>query len=204
WVMAARAFFPELAEQIADSYTPMVETAKKIKETNTKTKVIFIGPCVAKKYEALTEEMAEYVDHVLTFEELAALFVAYDIDISMIENADFIEDAGALGRGYAIAGGVGEAIIKTAEKEYGLTDIRFERADTLADCRRMLAQLQKGSIHADLIEGMACPGGCVGGPGTLAPIKQASRQVARFAESATFTYPTCDDDSIPNDSSNNG
>ena len=200
WVMAARAFFPELAEQIADSYTPMVETAKKIKEADAPAKVIFIGPCVAKKYEALTEEMAEYVDHVLTFEELAALFVAFDIDLSTIERADPIQDAGALGRGYANAGGVGEAIIKTAEKEYGLTDIRFERADTLAECRRMLGQLQEGTIRADLVEGMACPGGCVGGPGTLAPLKQASRQVARFAASAPFTYPACDEDGIRIDS----
>ena len=193
WVMAARAFYPELAEQIADSYTPMVETAKKIKEADTRAKVIFIGPCVAKKYEALTKEMAAYIDHVITFEELAALFVAFDIDASAVEAGPTIQDAGTLGRGYANAGGVGEAIIKTAEKEYGLTDIRFERADTLAECRRMLGNIQNGTLHADLVEGMACPGGCVGGPGTLAPLRQAARQVARFAEAAEFEYPVCDE-----------
>lgn len=186
WVMAARASFPDLAENITDSYTPMVETAKKIKETDADAKIIFIGPCIAKKYEALTEEVSEYIDHVLTFEELAALFVAFGIDLMSITDGHPINDASALGRGYANAGGVGDAIIKTVENRFGISDIQFERADTLADCLEMLKRIKKGETSPNLVEGMACPGGCVGGPGTLASPGTASRQVTRFAEAGVL------------------
>jgi [FeFe] hydrogenase (group B1/B3) len=192
WVLTARNSYPDLAENIADSYTPMVETAKKIKESDVHAKVIFIGPCIAKKYEALTTEVSGYVDHVLTFEELAALFVAFEIDLSTIGESPAIQDASMLGRGYANASGVGNAIIRTAEEKFGITDISFEKADTLSDCLEMLKHIDKGSTCPDLVEGMACPGGCVGGPGTLASPPTAARHVARFASSAPFEFPLCD------------
>lgn len=193
WVMAARNSYPELADTIAESYTPMVETAKKIKESDENAKVIFIGPCIAKKYEALIEEVSGYVDHVLTFEELAALFVAFGIDLTTITESPAIADASTLGRGYANASGVGNAIIRTAEKEFGITGISFEKADTLSDCLSMLKQIKKGVISPDLVEGMACPGGCVGGPGTLASLSTAAVQVTRFAASAPYEFPVCED-----------
>ena len=92
WVLTARNSYPDLAENIADSYTPMVETAKKIKESDVHAKVIFIGPCIAKKYEALTTEVSGYVDHVLTFEELAALSCLRDY-LSTIGESPAIQDA---------------------------------------------------------------------------------------------------------------
>ncbi|NCC58887.1 MAG: 4Fe-4S dicluster domain-containing protein, partial [Synergistales bacterium] len=147
WVLTARNSYPDLAENIADSYTPMVETAKKIKESDVHAKVIFIGPCIAKKYEALTAEVSGYVDHVLTFEELAALFVAFEIDLSTIGESPAIQDASMLGRGYANASGVGNAIIRTAEEKFGITDISFEKADTLSDCLEMLKHIKVGG-HA--------------------------------------------------------
>lgn len=181
WVLTARASHPELAENIADSYTPMIETAKKIKDLDEHAKVIFIGPCIAKKYEALTQEVSHFIDHVLTFEELAALFVAFDIDLMSFKESPAIQDASALGRGYANASGVGKAIIKVAEKKHGIKDIKFEKADTLEDCLDMLKNIEKGIICPDLVEGMACPGGCVGGPGTLVSPTIAARHVDRFA-----------------------
>jgi len=193
WVMAARNSYPELAGNIADSYTPMVETAKKIKESDGNAKVIFIGPCIAKKYEALIGEVSGYVDHVLTFEELAALFVAFDIDLATITERAAIQDASTLGRAYANASGVGNAIIRTVEKNFGITDISFEKADTLSECLAMLKNIEKGVTSPDLVEGMACPGGCVGGPGTLASPPTAARHVARFAAAAPFEFPVCEE-----------
>jgi [FeFe] hydrogenase (group B1/B3) len=193
WVMAARNSYPELATNIAESYTPMVETAKKVKESDTNAKVIFIGPCIAKKYEALTEEVSGYVDHVLTFEELAALFVAFEIDLTAITEGPAIQDASMLGRGYANASGVGNAIIRTAKKKFGIPEISFEKADTLSDCLEMLKNIDKGVICPDLVEGMACPGGCVGGPGTLASPRTVERHVARFASAASSEFPICEE-----------
>jgi len=191
WVMTARSYYQEYSDNIAESYTPMVETAKIIKDAQKGAKVVFIGPCVAKKHEALMPEMAPYVDHVITFEELAALFVAFGIDLQKIESSETIQDASALGRGYALAGGVGEAIMETARQKFNINHISFERADTLEDCRKMLNRIAKGEINPDLVEGMACPGGCIGGPGTLSPLRMVTRQVREFAKASSHHYPQC-------------
>jgi [FeFe] hydrogenase (group B1/B3) len=193
WVMTARAYHPEFNTNIAESFTPMVETARKIKDKQAKAKVIFIGPCIAKKYEALTAEMAPFVDHVLTFEELAALFVAFGIDVGEIETSVKIDDASSLGRGYALAGGVGGAIIETARQNLNIDDVAFERAETLSDCRVMLKKIAKGEMHPDLVEGLACPGGCIGGPGTLGPLRMVKREVNEFSRSASYVLPQCEE-----------
>ncbi len=79
----------------------------------------------------------------MTFEELAALFVAFDIDLATITESPAMEDASTLGRGYANASGVGNAIIRTAEKEFGITGISFEKADTLSECLAMIKNIYK-------------------------------------------------------------
>ncbi|MGD1819250.1 MAG: monomeric [FeFe] hydrogenase [Pleomorphochaeta sp.] len=189
WVMAAHNAYPDLAENISDSYTPMVETARKIRENDMNAKVVFIGPCVAKKHEALTSDVARYIDHVITFEELAALFVAYNIDLNSLKGEIPINDASPLGRGYANAGGVANAIIQAAEEKFDIKDISFNKADTLRDCLSMLKSIQKGEYTPDLVEGMACPGGCIGGPGTMASPRQVARLVTKFAESSKVKLP---------------
>jgi [FeFe] hydrogenase (group B1/B3) len=192
WVMTARRHFPDFAGNIAESFTPMVETAKLIKEKNPSASVVFIGPCIAKKGEALEPELLPYVDHVLTFEELAAIFVAKDMDLAAIDPAEFPEDASALGRGYAVAGGVGGAIAETAEKRFGKTNIVLAKADTLRNCRALLADIKAGKTRAELVEGMACPGGCVGGPGTLIGLLTARNEVGKFAAAASEHMPSLD------------
>ena len=154
WVMTAEAYNPEFQDNIAKSYTSMVETALKIKEQQEGAKVVFIGPCIAKKYEALTPEMAPYVDHVLTFEELAGLFVAFGVDIQTIETTETIDDASSLGR-------------------------------------LMLDQIARNEINPDLVEGMACPGGCIGGPGTLGPLRMVKNQATSFAKESSRKFPDC-------------
>ncbi|SLM13417.1 Hydrogenase large subunit domain protein [uncultured spirochete] len=181
WVKTARRHFPEFADNIAESFTPMVETAKIIKDQDPSARVVFIGPCIAKKAEALEPEMQPYVDHVLTFEELAAIFVAKDIDLAEITPVEFPDEASALGRGYAVAGGVATAIAETARQKYGKENIAVARADTLRNCRAMLADIKSGKTSPELVEGMACPGGCVGGPGTLIGLLSARNEVGKFA-----------------------
>ncbi|MGB4572021.1 MAG: monomeric [FeFe] hydrogenase [Rectinemataceae bacterium] len=194
WVQTARGHFPEFAGHIAESFTPMVETAKLIKDREPSARVVFIGPCIAKKAEALEPELRPYVDHVLTFEELAAIFVAKDIDLAAIDPSGFPEEASALGRGYAVAGGVGGAIAEVAKIKYGKEDTVFAKADTLRNCRTMLAEIKAGKATPDLVEGMACPGGCVGGPGTLIGLAFARNEVGKFAAAAANREPSCPGD----------
>ncbi|MCE5255539.1 MAG: hypothetical protein LLF89_01680, partial [Spirochaetaceae bacterium] len=190
WVKTARRYYPEYADRIADSYTPMIETAKSIKERNPGARIVFIGPCIAKKAEALEPELHAYVDHVLTFEELASIFVAKEIDLTTIDPKDFPPEASALGRGYAVAGGVGNAISETAKVKFGKEKVEFMRADTLKNCRIMLAEVKAGKTKPDLVEGMACPGGCIGGPGTLIGIASAQSEVRKFAATSPRRLPS--------------
>ncbi len=192
WVMAARKFFPELATHISDSYTPMVVTARKVKEGDPAAKVVFIGPCIAKKHESLLAPMSETVDHVLTFEEMAAILVAMKIDLVEVQESIPVADASRFGRGYAVAGGVSEAIATYTRSCHGFTDFEVTRADTLRECRKMLASIKAGEIKPRLVEGMACPDGCIGGPGTLAPLKLAKVSVEKFSKDAGKKEPSCE------------
>ncbi len=186
WAMMAKKFFPEQSQYISSSHTPMVATAKQIKAKNPDAKVVFIGPCIAKKIEALDEEVRPYIDFVITFEELIAMFVAKDIDLSMLEDGQEPNDSSSRGRSYANCGGVAEAIASNIRKLYPGREVLIDRADSLSDCRKMLAMAKAGKRDGYLLEGMACPGGCVGGPGTLLPTKQATVKVQEFAKKSPY------------------
>ncbi len=194
WVAAARKFAPNLANNISESYTPMVETAKKIKIKNPDAKVVMIGPCLAKKAEALQENVSKYIDIVITFEELAALFRAKDIDLTKIQSKSELNSSSQLGRGFPIAKGVANAIISQVNKDLSKEGIRCEipylAADTLRECRSMLAMIEKQKAEPKplLVEGMACPNGCIGGPGTIAPLKLAQSAVQRFAKKSKAQF----------------
>src|SRR6056297_1089434 len=85
WVLAAKKNFPEMSHNISESYTPMVETAKRIKKKHPDGNVVMIGPCIAKKMECFHPEVQKFVDFIMTFEELAALFVGLGVDPTEIE-----------------------------------------------------------------------------------------------------------------------
>jgi [FeFe] hydrogenase (group B1/B3) len=194
WVDAARKNFPHLAVNLSESFTPMVETAKKIKSKNPDAKVVFIGPCVAKKIESFNPKVSAYVDYILTFEELAALFQAYNIDPTKVPEAGDLDDASKLGRSFPVAGGVISAITSQAKKirpDLKESDLPVANADTLADCLIMLKKIDKKQVNPAplVVEGMACPFGCVGGPGTLAPLRRAQNEAEKFKKKATRDFP---------------
>jgi [FeFe] hydrogenase (group B1/B3) len=188
WVDMADHFFPDVAENISDSYTPMMATGKAIKEKYPDALVTFIGPCTAKKAEILRPELSAYVDFVITFEELAAIFVAKDIDLADIEESDELKGASGSGRHYAVSGGVAEALKINVEHDHPGAEVKIAKADSLRDCRTMLLQARAGKLDANLLEGMSCPGGCVGGAGILAPIRRTTGEVSKFAKNSIY-YP---------------
>ncbi len=192
WVLAAQRNFPELSVNISESYTPMVDSALKIKEVEPEAIVVFIGPCIAKKIECFKPEVHEYVDFVMTFEELAALFEAKKIKLNRLEPAEDINDASSAGRGFPIAGGVTNAILENTkfylQQEWNCPNTG---ADTLKDCLKMLRDISNSKISPAplLVEGMACPHGCVGGPGTLSPLRRAQNDAGKFAREAKWKLP---------------
>ncbi|OQA20271.1 MAG: Iron hydrogenase 1 [bacterium ADurb.Bin363] len=170
WVDMARRLFPDMAGNISDSYTPMV-------------------PCIAKKAESLRPEMSPFVDFVITYEEEAAIFVSLDIDLVEISEKTSIYDASGSGRHYATSGGVAEALKLNIVKFHPECSVKIAKADSLEDCKKMLFMAKAGKVDANLLEGMACPHGCVGGPGILAPIKKTAIEVEKFSKKASF-YPS--------------
>ncbi len=186
WTLTVKKFCPELFEYVSSSSTPMVETAKVIRERSPEGKIIFIGPCVSKKVEAMEEEVKPYVDFVITYEELAAMFVAADIDIAEVEEDQVVKDASRPGREFAYATGVSAAVKKSAELHNKDAEIKTHNANGVAECRKMLLLAKAGKLNGYLLEGMGCPGGCVGGAGTLLPIEKAKREVQKFADASPY------------------
>ncbi|MGI6688541.1 MAG: 4Fe-4S dicluster domain-containing protein [Christensenellales bacterium] len=187
WALFARKTQPSLSHCIALTHTPMVASAKKIKEEHPDGKVVFIGPCISKKLEALDEEVSPYVDYVITFEELMGLFSAKQIELSDMPEAELTTQASRDARNYAVAGGVAEAVVNVIKKTNENRQVPVMQADTLRDCRKMLAQAKAGKLDGYLLEGMACPDGCVGGPGTLSLIPRAAKAVKDFAGDSPYT-----------------
>lgn len=190
WSMLAKKFFPETIDKISNELTPMVATARKIKEEHPDASVVFIGPCASKKLEASRRSVRSDVDFVITFEELAGMFEAKRLLPEAVEAHDHMNDATGAGRGYGVAGGVASAIEECIREYYPDTEVNIEHAESLTECKKMLMLAKAGKKNGCLIEGMACPGGCVAGAGTNIPIMQAAKEVAAFKAAAEEKIPS--------------
>ncbi len=189
WTLMVEKLFPDQYNYISDSASPMVETAKYIKNRDPDARITFIGPCISKKLEALREEVKDYVHFVITFEELMGMFVAKKIELSDIEVSGAIQDASSLGRGYAIAGGVAEAVKSTALTIDPSSEINVETASTLHECVKLMKLAKAGKKDGYLLEGMACMGGCIAGPGTIASLNRVRKAVTQFKDQAPAKTP---------------
>jgi len=191
WSVMAKRDFPEIAQYVSDSTTPMIETARVIKQRNgSDVKVVFIGPCIAKKMEATRLSVKTYVDYVITFEELLGMMEAKNIDLDMFSEDEDMQDGSANGRGYACAGGVANAIEANIKKICPEKEILIDRAEGLANCKKMLTMAKFGKRKGYLLEGMACPGGCIGGPGTLQTIKKSQKAVKQYQDDSKYKSST--------------
>ncbi len=189
WSVMAKNLFPETIDRISNQLTPMVATARIIKREHPDAGVVFIGPCASKKLEASRRTVRSDVDFVITFEELAAMFEAKGILPEELETQGEMDDATGAGRGYGVAGGVASAIEQCVNRYYPGTEVHIEHAEGLADCRKALMLAKAGKMNGCLIEGMACPGGCIAGAGTNLPIANAAREVDKFKAAAKKPLP---------------
>ena len=189
WSVLAKKFFPETIDKISNALTPMVATARYIKEKEPDAMVVFIGPCAAKKLEASRRTIRSDVDFVITFEELVGMFEAKGLLIEEIKAIDEVNDASACGRGYGVAGGVASAIETYIKEHYPDVDVHIEHAESLSECKKMLMLAKAGKKNGCLIEGMACPGGCVAGAGTNIAINQATKELLAFKDQSERKLP---------------
>ncbi|MGO1580746.1 MAG: 4Fe-4S dicluster domain-containing protein [Peptoniphilaceae bacterium] len=189
WSLMVKNKFPEIFEQISDSGSPMRYTAEYIKEKDKDAIICFIGPCTSKKLEALNTEVKSHVDFVITFEELMGMFVAQNIEPSQIEISEKLKEASALGRGYPIAGGVAQAVKEVAQEMSPDKEINIQGANSLSECVKMLKVAKAGKLNGYLLEGMACPGGCIAGVGTIASINRVRKSIEKFKKDSEVYSP---------------
>ena len=183
FVQYIKSSFPRLTEHISHNMSPMAVIAKHIKDSDPNAKVIFIGPCIAKKAEAQLNEVKPYVDVVLTFEELQALFDSRNIDLSSLEDSE-LNDASYFGRIFARSGGLSESVAEALREQnidFALKPVVCNGIDA---CRVALLKLNKGALDGNFIEGMACIGGCIGGAGCLTHGPKDKAEVDKYGREA--------------------
>ena len=184
FVSYIKSNFPDLVQYISHNLSPMATIAKYIKETDKTAKTVFIGPCTAKKAEIQLDTVKPYIDSVMTFEELQALFDSRDIDITTLEES-ILDNASYFGRIFARSGGLSDAVAQGLI-EQGLTDFKLKACacDGIEACRTALLKKSKNVLDANFIEGMACVGGCIGGAGCLTHGEKNKDEVDKYGKEA--------------------
>jgi len=191
WIGMLKKVYKELVPELSPSVSPMVAAARMIKRLNENAKVVFIGPCIAKKAEAKEKELNDAVDFVLTFQELDEVFRSLDIEPSKFEGVPSIEYASRGGRLYARSGGVSTAVADTIEELYPEKFQHFKAtyASGVKECKELLDNALKRNIDANFLEGMGCVGGCVGGPKAIIPPEQGREAANDFAYNSAIKVP---------------
>lgn len=178
--------YPKLKEHVSHNPSPAAKLARYIKEHDPIAKVVFVGPCTAKKNEARRPEVRPWIDSVITFEELQALLDSRDIDITQLEEQD-LPGASKFGRIFGRSGGLTEAI------KQGITELNLDFelkpmvCNGIEECRTALLRANKGVLPANFVEGMACVGGCVNGAGCLTHSEKNALDVNKHSESGIST-----------------
>ena len=177
YVRAANTAIPEIKPHISDTHTPMYYTAEQVKKEHPDYVTVFVGPCYAKRVEA---ESDPYVDYVITFEEMGAMFEATGINVAECEALDFSKVSCYQGRQFPVTGGVAGAVKSLAED---VIEVRPESIDGLT--KESLKQLKRYALKGcenNIIEVMCCEGGCVAGPGCLAMPRKAAVAVDKYVK----------------------
>ena len=183
FVQYIKSAFPQLLPMVSHNLSPMATIAKYIKETEPGTRIVFIGPCTAKKAEVQLETVKPYIDAVMTFEELQALFDSRDLDITTFEE-DVLDNASYFGRIFARSGGLSDAVKQGLTEQNIDFDLKPIACDGIDECRVALLKKSKNVLDANFIEGMACVGGCIGGAGCLTHGEKNKAQVDEYGKEA--------------------
>ncbi len=156
--------FPEQYEKnMSETVSPMCATSRYLKLTHPGCVTVFIGPCMAKKSEAHEMNIEGNADYVMTFGEMAAMLRSKDVELVPV--ADSYQEASLWGKGFASSGGVANAVLECMhERGEDTTGLKLRQCSGGKECVTALQLLKAGRLPEDFVEGMACEGGCVGGP----------------------------------------
>ena len=183
FVQYIKSAFPALLPLVSHNLSPMGALAQYIKSKDKDAKVVFIGPCTAKKAEAQLESVKPYVDAVMTFEELQALFDSRDFDINTF-GEDVLDNASYFGRIFARSGGLSDAVVQGLKEQNIEFNLKPIVCDGIEECRVALLKKSKNVLDGNFIEGMACVGGCIGGAGCLTHGEKNKAEVDKYGREA--------------------
>ena len=189
FVSFVRQEYPNLAGYVSHTLSPMACIARRIRQNDEQARVVFIGPCIAKKSEVLNTRAGEYVDYTMTFEEMQAMFGALNIEPMDCEETQ-LNRVSPFGRGFARCGGLADAVREAlAEQNVSEEQFRLDPAigDGIAECKKLLNITRSGKLKQNFIEGMACQNGCVGGPACLTHNPRALKLLEQHKTAATGT-----------------
>ena len=176
--------FPSEAGKISGTVSPMIAAGRYIKHMDAEATVVFIGPCTAKKSEAVRKSVKDAVDYVLTFEELLALFDAFEIDLEKCED-EVVDDASIYGRGFGAHGGL-TASIQNYVRGKGLeVDFKPVKISGGTEIKKTMTMAKIGKLQGNFIEGMICEGGCINGAGTIVTSMKAKAAFNKINSQST-------------------
>lgn len=159
-----RKHFPQQFEDnMSSTVSPMCAVSRYLKATHPGCITVFVGPCIAKKSEAEDKSVPDNADYAVTYGEIRALLRSKGVTVKPADNS--YQEASIYGKRFAGSGGVAGAVLEVMkERGEDVSDIKLRKAAGGQDCRTSLTLLKAGRLPEDFIEGMVCPGGCVGGP----------------------------------------
>ncbi|MBR0600390.1 [Fe-Fe] hydrogenase large subunit C-terminal domain-containing protein [Sinanaerobacter chloroacetimidivorans] len=191
WFNMIKKNYPDIYEHLSPSISPMIASGRILKRLYPNAKVVFISPCIAKKSEALEPDLKGAIDYVINFRELQEIFAALEINLEELSPLD--KDHASLGgRLYARKGGVSfsvKTVVNRLEPSR-VIKLKAKKVDGVKECKAILDALSRHEdIDANFIEGMGCPGGCVGGPRTNIDTVKATAMVNEFGEDSFILTP---------------
>ena len=180
---------PDMKPYVSTTGSPMYYAARIAKEKHPDAKVVFVGPCVAKRKEVRRDEA---VDYILTFEEIGSILDGLGIELEQVQEFSVLHTSVREAHGFAQAGGVMGAVKAYLKEEADkinaiqVSDINKKNIALLRACAKT------GKAAGQFIEVMACEGGCITGPSTHNDIVSGRRQLAQELLKRKESYETMD------------
>ena len=162
FVNMIKQHFPQLLDNMSTTVSPMCAVSRMLKEKDPETVTVFIGPCIAKKSETLDLNIKDNADYAMTFGEIRAMMRAKDVELEPEENT--YQEGSVFGKRFGNAGGVTAAVVECFKEMNEDITPNVMKCNGAAECKKALLLMKVGKLPADFVEGMACVGGCVGGP----------------------------------------
>lgn len=188
WTQMIRKDFSKIVSHLPASVSPMIACGRIVKILHPDCRTVFVGPCMAKKAEARAPELEGAIDCVLTFQELADLFHVFQSDFQAAKEEQKEHSSGS-GRLYGHTGGVSSAVRDCVKSLQEDCTFRPQTADGVQNCKHLLEQILEGNTDGNFFEGMACEGGCAGGPKRILDPASCAGQIDRYAAQSPFATP---------------